>query len=122
MTTTLNRWPVLVVGAAIGILVAAANFVGGGNPAQAILAAAFPIAYALVVTILARNNELASVLAGSPVDERFAQLNTQAGSLAFGATAIVALGAFLVAQATNGDWLPWALLCALMALTYLLRC
>lgn len=116
--TTLRRSPVLVVGIVIGLVFGAAALAGGGPWWRAALATAIPIGYAVLVTLVARRSETASVLAGRPVDERWEQMNLEASTWALGVTAIVALGAFVVADATRGDWMPWALICAVMAASY----
>jgi hypothetical protein len=116
--TTLRRSPVLVVGIVIGLVFGAAALAGGGPYWRAAIAAAIPIGYAILVTLVARRSETVSVLAGRPVDERWEHMNLEASAWALGVTAIVALGAFVVADATRGDWTPWALICSVMAASY----
>ncbi|TAK00140.1 MAG: hypothetical protein EPO36_09700 [Chloroflexota bacterium] len=118
MTTAIRRSPVLVVGVIAGLVIGAAELVGGGTVLQAAISAAIPIAYALLVTLLARRSETAGVLAGRPVDERWELMNQEAAGWAFGLSAIVVLGAFVVADATGGDWLPYAFVGAVMAIAY----
>ena len=115
--TTL-RSPVLAVGVVIGIVFGVAQVIAGGDALRVALSAGIPIAYALVVTIVGRRSETISVLAGRPVDERWEHFNLEASAWALGVTAIVALGAFVVTQASNGDWAPYAFLCSVMAVAY----
>lgn len=119
MTTTLRRTPVLFVGIVIGLVMGGAELVAGAALWRAALAAAIPMAYALLVTVVARRNETASALAGHPVDERWEHINLEASTWAFGISAIVVLGAFVVAEATNGDWAPYAFIGAVMGLAFI---
>ena len=115
---TMLRSPVLYVGLIIGIVFGVAGVLGGAPAWQAAISAVIPIGYALVVTLLARRSETASVLAGRPVDERWELFNLEASAWALGLAAVVALGAFVVAEVTNGDWGPYALMCSVMAIGY----
>ena len=116
--TTLRRSPVLAVSVAIGLIFGAAELLGGGSTGRAAIETAIPIGYGLLVTFLARRSETLSVLAGHPVDERWGQFNLEASAWALGATAIVALAALVVSNATNGDWAPYAFICSVMAVSY----
>ena len=116
--TTL-RSPVVVVGTLIGVVIGGAELIGGGATWRVVVSAAIPIAYAVIVTLVGRRSETVSVLAGRPVDERWQHMNLEASTLAFGVTAIVALAAFVSAQATRGEWQPYALMCAVMAIAYM---
>lgn len=119
MTTSIARSPVLVTGVVIGAGLGLARLVGGGSPAEALLAFAIAAGYALVVTLLARRSETAGALAGRPVDERWEHINLEACAWALGVTAIVVVAAFAVAEATGGDWQPYALVAVTMAVAYL---
>jgi hypothetical protein len=118
VTTIIRRSPVLVVGVVAGLVIGAAELVGGGTIALAAISTAIPIGYALLVTLLARRSETASVLAGRPVDERWEVMNQEAAAWALGISAIVILAAFVVADATRGDWQPYAFTGAVMAVAY----
>ena len=118
MTTAMRRSPVLWVGVVIGLVIGAAELAGGGTVLGAAISTAIPIGYAVVVTLLARRSETAGVLAGRPVDERWQHINLEASTWAFGVSAIVVLAAFVMAQATGGEWLPYAFIGAVMALAY----
>ena len=115
---TVSRSPVLVTGIVIGLIFGAAGLLGGALPWRAAISTLIPIGYALLVTIVGRRSETVSVLAGRPVDERWEQMNLEACAWALGASAIVILGAFIVADATRGDWVPYAFMGAVMAVTY----
>jgi hypothetical protein len=116
--TILRSSPVLAFSLVVGLVFGGAALVGGHPIWQAALSTAIPIGYAVVVTVIARRSETASVLAGRPVDERWELFNLEAIAWAFGATAIVALAAFVVSDATGGDWTPYAFIAAVMAITY----
>ena len=118
MTTAIRRSPVLVVGIVVGLVIGVAELAGGGTVGWAAVSAAIPIGYAVLVTFLARRSEAAGVLAGRPVDERWELMNQAAAAWALGLSAIVVIAAFVVADATGGDWLPYAFVGAVMAATY----
>ena len=120
MTTAIRRSPVLWVGVVVGLAIGAAEMAGGGPPWRAAISTAIPIGYAVLVTLLARRSETVSVLAGRPVDERWELMNQEAAAWALGLSAIVILAAFIVADATGGDWLPYAFIGAVMAAAYVL--
>ena len=117
--TTIVRSPVLVVGVVIGLVFGAAGLAGGGAAWSALVAAVIPLAYGLLVTLVGRRSDTASVLAGRPVDERSEHLNEEASTWAFGITAVVVLGAFVVTNAGRGDWAPYAAIAAVMGLAYI---
>jgi hypothetical protein len=96
----------------------AAELAGGGGVGRAAISLAIPVGYGLLVTIVARRSETASVLAGRPVDERWEHFNLEASAWSLGITAIVILAAFVVADATHGDWMPYAFMGAVMATAY----
>jgi hypothetical protein len=118
MTTILRRSPVLAFGIGVGLIMGAAELVGGGSPLRAALVVLIPIGYGALVTVLAQRSDTASVLAGRPVDERSEHINQEASAWALGLTAIVILAAFIVADASNGDWAPYAFIGAVMAVSY----
>ena len=118
MTTAVLRSPVLAVGIVIGLVFGAAGLIGGDPPWRAAISTAIPIAYALFVTIVGRRSETVSV---SPAAQ-----STSAGSTSTwrprpgpsASSAIVILAAFIVADATGGDWMPYAFIGAVMAAAY----
>ena len=118
MTTSVARSPVLVTGVVIGAGLGLARLAGGGSPAEALVAFAITVGYALLVTLLARRSEMAGTLAGRPVDERWEHINLEACAWALGITALAVVGAFAVAEATGGDWQPYALMAVTMAVAY----
>jgi hypothetical protein len=118
MMTAVRRSPALVVGVLVGIAIGAAEVMGGGPGWRAGLSTAIPIGYALIVTVLSRRSETAGVLAGRPVDERWELMNQEAAAWALGLSAIVILAGFIVADASGGDQIPYALIGGAMAVAY----
>jgi hypothetical protein len=119
MTTFVRSSPVLVVGILGGLIIGLAEFVGGAPPWRALISTAIPIVYACLVTLIGRRSETLSVLAGRPVDERLEHINLEAAAWSFGVSAVVVLGAFIVADAAGRDWLPYAFMAAVMAGSYM---
>jgi hypothetical protein len=97
---------------------ALATYAGGGNLWPAAVGGAIPVVYAVAVTLLARRSALSSLLAGQPVDERWEHIGLEAAALALGISAVVVMGVLAVALATDGDWQPYALVGAVMAVAY----
>ena len=118
MTTSIARSPVLVTGIVIGAGLGLAQLAGGGSPWGALLALVIPVGYALLVTLMGRRSDTAGALAGRPVDERWEHINLEACAWALGVTALVVVVAFAVAEATGGDWQPYALVAVTMAVAY----
>jgi hypothetical protein len=115
----LSRAPVLAVGIVIAIVFGAAELAGGGSPVRAGVSVAIILAWSILVTVLGRRSETMSVFAGRPVDERWEHINLEACAYALAVSAVVVLGAFVVADATGGDWQPYALIAVVIAVSYL---
>ncbi len=119
MTTFVRRSPVLVVGVIVGLIIGLAELAGGAPPSRVLVSMAIPVAYASLVTLIGRRSETVSVLAGRPVDERWEHINLEATAWSLGVSAIVVLGAFVVADASGRDWLPYVFIGAVMAVSYI---
>ena len=115
----LRRAPVLVSGTVIAAAFGIAELAGGGSVARAGVSVAIILGWSIAVTVLGRRNETISVLAGRPVDERWEHINVEASAYALAVSAIVVLAAFVVADASGGDWQPYALVAVVMAASYL---
>jgi len=118
MTTAIGRYPALAAGIVCGLVIAGADLAGGGSVGKAGLSLGIVLAYALAVTVLGRRSETMSALAGRPVDERWEHINLEACAWALGLSAVVVLIAFVVTDATGGEWLPYAFMGAVLALSY----
>jgi uncharacterized membrane protein len=117
--TTVIRSPVFVVGVIVGVALGAAELVGSGDPWRAIVSSGIPIAYGVVVTLVARRSDSLSILAGRPIDERAAHFNEEASTWAFGLTAVAVVAAVAWQLAMRGDWAPYAAVAVVMAAAYL---
>ena len=115
----LGKSPVLAFGAVIAVVFAAAELVGGGSPVRAGISATIILAWAVLVTVLSRRSETMSVLAGRPVDERWEHINLEACAYALAVTGLVVLGSFVIADASGGDWQPYAFIASVIAVSYL---
>jgi hypothetical protein len=118
VTTIIARFPALAVGIVIALVMAGADLAGGESPAKAALSAVIVLGYAAIVTVLGRRSAVASALAGRPLDERWEHIGLEACALALGISGIVILAAFVITEATGGDWKPYALMAAVMGLSY----
>ena len=119
MTTRIAASPVLWVGVVVGVLMIVASLVGGASAGSALLGGAIAVGYAAVVTVVGRRSEVASTLAGRPVDERWEHINLEATTWALGITAVVVLAGCLVEIASNGPWEPYAFIAVVIAVAYL---
>ena len=117
--TILRRAPVLAFGTLIAIAFGAAELAGGASPVRAGVSVAIILGWSILVTILGRRSETMSVLAGRPVDERWEHIGIEASAYAMAVSAVVVLGAFVVADATGGDWQPYAFIAVVIAVSYL---
>ena len=116
---SMRRAPVLVSGAVIAVAFGIAELAGGASPFRAGVSVAIILAWSILVTVLSRRSETMSVLAGRPVDERWEHINVEASAYALALSAIVVLAAFVIADASGGDWQPYALVAVVMAVSYL---
>jgi hypothetical protein len=115
----LGRWWLILVGAAIGGIMGAADLAVNGSAGRALIDFAIVVGYTLILTLLQNRSETASVLAGRPVDERWASINLHALAAAGLVGAFVALGAFVVAEATGRDWSGLAIVAGAIGLAYI---
>jgi hypothetical protein len=115
----MSRWVVPVFGIVLGILFAIALAGQHASIAQIAVSVVIVVGYAAAVQLLQRRSDVAGLLAGRPVDERWSQINERALSLAAQVTAVVLVVAFLVASFTGGDALPYAWVGAVLAVSYL---
>ena len=83
------------------------------------ISVAIILAWSILVTVLGRRSETVSVLAGRPVDERWEHINLEACAYALAVSAVVVLAAFVVADATGGDWQPYGFMGVVIAVSYL---
>ena len=111
--------PVLVTGTLIAAAFGIAELAGGGSAFRAGVSVAIILAWSILVTVLGRRSETMSVLAGRPVDERWEHINVEACAYALAASAIVVLAAFVIADASGGDWQPYGFMGVVMAVSYL---
>ncbi len=118
MATRIGRWPALAVGIPIGVLIALARLAGGGSWLEAAIVLLISVGYAVLVTLIGGRSETASTMAGRPVDERWEHIGLEASALAFGVSAVVVLGAFVLTMTVDGAWQPFALVAAAMAASY----
>jgi hypothetical protein len=116
--TIIARYPALAVAIPIGLVLAAADLIGGGSVQRAAVSLSIVAVYAIAVTLLGRRSETLSTLSGRPVDERWEHINLEACTWSLAASAIVVLVGFAVTSATGGDSIPYALMGSVIALTY----
>jgi hypothetical protein len=119
MMISATRSPVLWIGAAIGLVIAAAEMMGGDSILTAVVSIAIVVGFAALVTLLRGRSDTAASLAGRPVDERWEHIGLEASAYAFAASGLATIGALAVAQATGGDWQPYATVAVIMAIAYL---
>jgi hypothetical protein len=104
---------------AIGGIMGTADLVGTGSLSRALTDFGIVAGYALALAFLRNRSETASALAGRPVDERWQAINLHALAAAGLIGALVALGGFLVAEATGHDWSGFAIVTGAIGLAYI---
>jgi hypothetical protein len=113
------KWTVPATSAVLGVLIAAALAVQHQPLWLVLCSAAIMFGYGAAILVLQRRSDVAQVLAGRPVDERWASINGQALALAAEVVALVVVVAFIVTTLTGGDAMPYAFIGAVLGLVYL---
>ena len=119
MTTAIRRWWFVLVGGALGAILAVADLAWRGVPTRAATTFAIVLGYSLIVAMLQTRSETASALAGRPVDERWAAINVRALAISGQLGAFVALGGFVAAELTGADGSQFALVGAVVGFAYI---
>jgi hypothetical protein len=119
VTTSKSRWVGPLVAVALGLLGAAAALAHQSSLAEAAIIFAAVTGYPLLVLASGWRIDVGSALSGRPRDERWDWIHMRALSLAAQTLAVLLAGAFLVTSIGGGDPVPYALLGAGFAATYL---
>jgi hypothetical protein len=119
MKVVLSRWWLVLVGMVVGGVMGAAELAGSGSLSRAVIDFAIVSGYTLALAFLRTRSETASTLAGQPVDERWQAINQHALAAAGLVAAFVALGGFVVAEATGHDWAAFAIVAGAVGLAYI---
>ena len=119
MTTSMSRWVGPVVAVALGLLGAAVALEHQSSFAEAAIIFVAVTSYPLLVLASRWRIDVGSVLSGRPRDERWESIHLRALALAAQALAVLLAGAFLLTSIGGGDPVPYALLGAGLAGTYL---
>jgi hypothetical protein len=119
MTARMSSWLVPIVGTVIGLLLAVALLGRSAGPVQVALSFAIVVGYALGVHALRTRSDLASVLSGTPPDERWSAINLQALSVAAQILALALVIAYLATTFGGGDATAYAWTGALFGASYL---
>ena len=114
-----SGWWLVLVGLAVGGVLGLADLAANGSPGRALIDVAIVGGYTLVLALLQSRSETASVLAGSPVDERWAAINLQALATAGLVAAVVSLGGFVLAEVTGHDWSGFAIVAGAIGIAYI---
>jgi hypothetical protein len=115
--TTRPRLRVPIVMAAGGTTIALATILGSGL-SRAAGVEAFTVVAAIGYYYLGGRDSDGGALIGAQADERQAGLGLRASALAGRATIVVALAGFVVQTARGQDTWPFALLCAVGAISF----
>jgi hypothetical protein len=108
-----------LMGFIVGGLLVAIEVWRGAPVQRAIGGFAILLAFAAVLIVFQTRSETVSTLAGDPVDERWRLIHERALAGAANVSAVVALAAFGIAEASGGDGSPFALMAIVIAVGYL---
>ncbi len=114
-----RRWLFVVWGVVVGAVMFGAQLAAGASAPEAALTFAIVAGYALVVATLQSRSETIRALAGRPIDERWALIHERALALTANVGIAVSLLGFLVAEIMHRDAGPYALVAAVMGLSYI---
>ena len=114
-----SGWWLVLVGLAVGVVLGLADLAANGSLGRAVIDVGIVGGYTLVLALLQSRSETASVLAGSPVDERWAAINLHALAAAGLIAAFVSLGGFALAEATGHDWSGFAIVAGVIGIAYI---
>jgi hypothetical protein len=119
MTNRIEKWVTPAFGLVLAVVMAAVELRRSGSAPQAIAVLAIVGGYAVAVFILRSRSETFGLLAGVPVDERWASINQRALASAAVVIAVATVGAFVIVEYSGGDPMPYALMASIFALAYL---
>src|SRR5271157_3937272 len=115
----LGAWWLVLVGLAFGGVMGAADLAANGSPGRAATDVAIMVGYTLLLTAFRSRSETISTLAGRPVDERWQAINLRALAAAGLLGAVVALGGFIVTEASGHDSSGFAIVAAAIGVSYI---
>ena len=107
-----------ISGLVIGALLIGIELAQGASVDRAIGGIVIILVYSIGIFVFQNRSETISVLAGRPVDERWAQMNTQALAVAATAAAIAALVGFALMELQGRDNWQFAVMCFVVAGSY----
>jgi len=108
-----------LAGILLAAILGAVEVVRGAPIPEAIAVVAIILIYALALVRLRGRSETASMLSGTPVDERWQAIHDRAIVVAGEITAAVLVVAFIVAKAVGADAWPYAWTAAVLGGSYL---
>ena len=120
LSSFVGRWSFVLFGVGLGLVFAVADLAQGVPPIHALIAFAVVAGYGLALTLLRSRSETASALAGRPVDERWQDASLRAVAASGMVGAIVALGGFVIAEATGHDGMEFAIVAGAVGLAYII--
>jgi hypothetical protein len=118
MRITRSKWFLPLFSVALGLLLFAAQWVGG-NPGSGLVSLGIMIAFGALVLFGGRS-ETVRGLRGDGRDERFRQIDIHATAIAGLAVITAIIGAFVVELARGHDGNPYGWLGAIAGLSYLI--
>jgi hypothetical protein len=117
MQITKSRWFLPLFAVALGLVVLAAQWIGG-HPGSGVTSLAIMVAFGALILFGGRSETIKG-LRGDGRDERFRQIDIHATALAGLAVIIAIIIGFVVEVAKGHDGTPYTWLGAIAGLTYL---
>lgn len=114
-----SGWWLVLVGLAVGGVLGAADLMATGSSGRALTDVAIVAGYTVLLALLRSRSDTASVLAGTPVDERWESINLHALAGAGLVAAVVSLGGLVLAEVTGHDGFGFVIVAGAVGIAYI---
>lgn len=118
-TTTSKKWRIPIFMVIMGVVYSLALWIGGASWAGVVTVMVFMV-FVAATLLLGGRSEIVRVLRGQPTDEMWKSFDVRASLFAFFVLIVVMVGAGVYELAQGQNAQPYALLCLVGGLSYLM--